>query len=35
MGLLTPDLIALCDALVEKGCENAAMESTNIYWMPL
>ncbi len=34
-GTLTPDLIALRDALVEKGCGNVAMESTSIYWMPI
>ncbi|HPC26167.1 MAG TPA: transposase [Paludibacteraceae bacterium] len=34
-GTLTPDLIALRDALVEEGCGNVAIESTSIYWMPI
>jgi len=34
-GTLTPDLIALRDALVEEGCGNVAMESTSIYWIPI
>ena len=34
-GTLTPDLIALRDALVEHGCGRVAMESTSIYWMPV
>jgi len=34
-GTLTPELTALRDMLVEKGCGRVAMESTSIYWMPI
>jgi len=34
-GTLTPDLTKLRDTLVEQGCGRVAMESTNIYWMPI
>lgn len=34
-GTLTPDLTALRDTLVERGCGRIAMESTSIYWMPI
>jgi transposase len=34
-GTLTPDLMALRETLIEKGCGRVAMESTSIYWMPI
>jgi transposase len=34
-GTLTPDLDTLRDTLVAQDCCRAAMESTNIYWMPI
>jgi len=34
-GTLTPDLTALREALIERGCGSVAMESTSIYWMPI
>jgi transposase len=34
-GTLTSDLDKLRKALVEYGVERVAMESTNIYWMPV
>lgn len=34
-GTLTPDLTALREALIERGCGSIAMESTSIYWMPV
>ena len=34
-GTLTPDLMALRETLIERGCGRVAMESTSIYWMPI
>lgn len=34
-GILTPELDALRDKLIEEGVGMIAMESTSIYWMPI
>lgn len=34
-GVLTPELEQIAGVMVEYGVEEAAMESTSIYWMPV
>jgi hypothetical protein len=34
-GVLTPELEQMAGVMVEYGVEEAAMESTSIYWMPV
>lgn len=34
-GVLTPDLRQMCNAMVERGVTEAAMESTAVYWVPV
>ena len=34
-GVLTEELVTLCDLMVSEGVEECAMESTSIYWIPI
>ncbi len=34
-GAMTGDILALLDWLVEAGCTQVAMESTDVYWKPI